>query len=140
MKIQIIRVDSEPEELLAADTPSYHVLQGWVGGLIAPVYFDDDPMGYWHIGFVNDNGIAEGCQYNSVASQIFPRYQDGLLGNCVILEGVGPHGWHNAKTWEVVRIASKEECLQVSRGEISDTMEENGVQLIFSEIDENDND
>lgn len=115
------------------DAPKLAELQGWVEGYIQPVYFDDDPCGYWHVGFANEEGLIHRMAYNPGASAVFGRYPDGLVGPVVALEGFQRFWWHDAEKWEPVRVATREECLAASQGGGPEEIEEDGRKLVLGE-------
>ena len=52
--------------------PSLEELQKLVGGYIEAIYFEDDPLGYWHIGWVNEEFLIKQLPQNHAASIFFP--------------------------------------------------------------------
>lgn len=113
--------------------PRLEELQEMVGGYIQQVYFEDDPMAFWHVGYVNEEGLLQGLPPNLGAEARFPQYE-GLLGNCVVIEGVGSW-WYDMKTDKKIRLATKEEALRASQTG-RDHVVENGVHMYISEDDE----
>jgi hypothetical protein len=126
----------QPVEVLDGDVagyPTLPMLQGWVEGYIQPVYFNDDPCGYWHVGYANEEGVIHRMRYNPAASRVFSRYQDGLVGPVVALEGFERFWWHSKSEWVPVRAATREECLAASQGHGPEEIEEGGCSLVLGE-------
>lgn len=111
--------------------PNYKEIRAWVGGLIQPVYLLTDPLGYWSVGYVDEESLVKRLPLNEEASKLFTRYE-GLHGPCVYLEGFQTHWWQDAGTSEYVRPATKAECLKYSQSG-RDSLEEDGRTLLLTE-------
>lgn len=137
--ITIYHVDRAEEVLHREkeDYPSLEELQGWVGGYIETVYFKDDPMGYWHFGYVNEEGLIRGLRSNDAGSKVFPHYPGGLWGPVVTLEGFHRSVWYDQKSFEFVREATREECLAASN-DCMEMIDEDGRTLMLAEREDED--
>lgn len=120
-----------PEVIYNPSTPNLKELQAIVGGLIQPVYFPDDPMGFWHVGYVNESGRLLNLEPNTQCAHLFPQYEDPFCGPCVTLEGFETHWWLTMDTETPVRPGTREECLGVSQGLLPDVMVLDGQQVFF---------
>ena len=116
----------------ADEPPKYQELRQWVGGLIQPVYMHDDPLGYWWIGYVDEEGLLKRLPFNAEASKLFSHYDGGLVGPCVFLEGFHSWWWIDNATGEAVRAATKRECLNASKNSIEE-MELDGRRVRLGE-------
>jgi hypothetical protein len=112
-------------------TPSLRDLQAIVGGLIQPVYFPDDPMGFWHVGYVNESGRLLNLEPNTQCAHLFPQYEEPFCGPCVTLEGFETYWWCRVHDLQPVRPGTREECLGVSQGLIQDVMVLEGQQVFL---------
>lgn len=110
------------------------LLQKAVEGPIEAVYFQDDPMGFWHVGYFNEEGLLRKMSRNPTAERLFPHYNQPFVGPCVVVEGLNTY-WYDAKTNEKVRRATREECLKASAHD-KHTLEENGIQMYIEHDDE----
>jgi hypothetical protein len=124
-----------PLEFELGARPNLELLQKWVGGLIETVYFEDDPSGLWHIGYVNEEGLIHQLPRNRFAEKVFVRYPH-LVGTCVVLEGLENPWWFDGN-YKPVRAATKEEALHASQSG-DDEITENGVALSIGTRGEDD--
>jgi len=125
----------QPVEVLERDVAGYPTLvtlQEWVEGYIQPVYFPDDPCGYWHVGYANEEGLIHRMPYNAEASRVCPQYPGGFVGPVVFLDGFQRFWWLDADSSEPVRVATREECLRASTAG-TDMIEEDGRELVLGE-------
>ena len=95
--IQAILITTENEAIRVElpDTGSLHTLQDHVGGLIDVVRRDD------FVGYVNDEGLLIGLDFNLMASALFNQY---LVGNVVIVGALNENGEydgdnHDTPSW-----------------------------------------
>lgn len=85
-----------PEEILIESDSFVDAVQEIVGGVYDAVRYEDDDMGF--VGYVNDNFISEGLEYNYLATALFGQ---PLSGNVVVFWTLDENNEYTGEDYDV---------------------------------------
>jgi hypothetical protein len=89
----LIKTDGELSKVTITEgSEGLYELQGYVGGYIDCVRGDDI------VGYVNDEGIIMGLEYNLVASSLFQRH---LFGDVVVVGAYDKDGVYDGANYDI---------------------------------------
>lgn len=93
----IIRVSTTDENHSGISLFISSVVEGWFD-CVYPFSPDPDAKTLDIVGYVNDEGLLDGLEPNTIASALFGRY---LVGRCVVVGTLNPDGNYDGESYDI---------------------------------------